>query len=80
MARDVTEQGFQKAASRAGFGSRMVGVNSLPTPDEVGEVSNASDIGATRRKGSSSPSPANSSGAKSSDNPSILPAARTDGP
>jgi hypothetical protein len=79
MARDVTEQGFQKAASRVGSGSRMVGVDSLPTPDEVGEYVVESELGATKRKDSSSPSSPNSS-SKPSDNPSILPAARTDGP
>jgi hypothetical protein len=84
MARDVSEQGFQKAPSRKGVVGtpRMRGVDSLPTPDEVGEVSNASDIGATKRPGSSAPS-AKSSGPQTSNDgmsvPSVPASYRKDG-
>jgi hypothetical protein len=78
---DVTAQGFQKAASRVGSGSRMVSVGSLPSPDVVGTVTNASEIGATRRPGSSAPK---SSGPQTSNEgmrvPSVPSSYRQDGP
>jgi hypothetical protein len=78
---DVTAQGFQKAANRVGSGSRMVGVNSLPSPDVVGTVTNASEIGATRRKSSSSPkSPGPQTSNEGMSVPSVPASYRTDGP
>jgi hypothetical protein len=84
MARNVEEQGFIKAKSRAGFGSRYVSASSLPTEPGMPEIIVESELGETSR-GKPAPVPGSngarsSSSAKPTDNPSILPAARSDGP
>jgi hypothetical protein len=77
--KSLAEEAFSRVPGKFGRG-KLGNPESVATSPDRGEYIVESDIGATKRPGSSAPGSPKSSGAKSSDNPSILPAARTDGP
>jgi hypothetical protein len=74
----LAEDAFSRVPGKFGRGKLANSASVNVSPDR-GEYIIESELGATRRANSSSPSSPKSSGAKPSDNPSILPAARTDG-